>query len=354
MQRDTELAIWIKDEAQRLGFTLSGFVRPHTPAHFAVYQDWINSGRHASMAYLASARALQMRQDPRRLMPECQSILVLGINYLPAPTAPSRPWTVDIAAYARGLDYHKVLPSRLQSLLAALEVHIGQPVPFRIYTDTGPILERELAQAAGLGWIGRNSCLIHPRLGSYLILAEVLLGLYLPADPPFLRDLCGACRRCIDACPTGCIGEDRTLNAAACISFHTIENRSEIPESIRPGLGAWVFGCDICQQVCPWNVRFARPTEDPDFQPRAFLAEPTATDFIELAPEAYDEALRSSPLRRPRLEGLRRNAILAAANLGDLSAVPSLKRLLGSQEDESLRQLARWALAEIGAPRHHA
>ncbi|HEX9029368.1 MAG TPA: QueG-associated DUF1730 domain-containing protein, partial [Anaerolineales bacterium] len=199
----------IKAEALRLGFHLVGITSCDPPPHFAAFERWLNAGRQGEMGYLEVERSRQRRADPRQILAECRSILVLGVRY-DAPQAQSSPggqpgFSGRLAAYARGNDYHDVLPERLKALVAFIEEQVGHPVPNRWYTDTGPVLERDLAQRAGLGWIGKNTCLINPQQGSYLLLSEILLGLELDADLPFLPDRCGSCRRCLEACPTACI-----------------------------------------------------------------------------------------------------------------------------------------------------
>jgi epoxyqueuosine reductase len=231
---DDGLKTAILAEARRLGFVLAGVTTPDPPEHFSTFAAWLRAGRHGEMAYLASERSLARRADPRQVLPECRSILVLGTPYsAPPPAEAAQAGRGRVAAYAWGDDYHDVLAGRLQALVAFIEAQAGQHVPNRWYTDTGPLLERDLAQRAGLGWIGKNTCLIHPRLGSYFLLAEVLLGLELEPDPAWLPDRCGSCRRCIQACPTGCILPDRTLDARRCISYLTIELKGPIPEELR-------------------------------------------------------------------------------------------------------------------------
>ncbi|MFO3797403.1 MAG: tRNA epoxyqueuosine(34) reductase QueG, partial [Anaerolineales bacterium] len=238
----------IKKEARRLGFDLAGITTPDPPPHFEAFLRWLEAGRHGEMAYLAMPRSLERRADPRRILPECRSIIVLAMRY-PASRPPATPTCGQIASYAWGKDYHLVIEERLQALTEFIIAQIGHAVPYRYYTDTGPLLERDLAQRAGLGWIGKNGCLINPRYGSYFLLAEILLGLELAPDPPFPTDHCGHCTRCIQACPTHCILPDRTIDARRCLSYLTIENKGEIPEELRPQIGNWIFGCDICQEV---------------------------------------------------------------------------------------------------------
>jgi epoxyqueuosine reductase len=338
----------IKAEAHRLGFDLVGITSPEPPRHLDVYRRWIAQGCHGGMAYLATERALDRRADPRLTLPECESILVLGFNYLPqAPSAKPESGYAQIAAYARGEDYHDVLVQRLEALVNTIEEMLQAPVPNRIYTDTGPILERELAQRAGLGWIGKNTCLINPEIGSHILLAEVFLGISLQVDAPFFDDRCGTCTRCIDACPTSCIRHDRTIDARQCISYLTIEEKAAIPSPLRPAVGDWLFGCDICQQVCPWNSRFAKPTRDPSFQPRQFLAEPDPKPFLALTPEGWRDPLLGSPLLRSKRRGLIRNAVIVAANTGDIAAIPQIAHLLECDEESLIRAHAAWALGQM-------
>jgi epoxyqueuosine reductase len=339
----TELTDFAKAEAFRQGFTLVGVTTPEPPDHLDVYRDWIQAGRHGEMAYLETDRALARRANPRSLLPECQSILVVATNYLPKSHGAS-----GVARYAMGDDYHDVLVERLQRLIASMEVRVGAPFPHRIYTDTGPVLERELAQRAGLGWIGKNTCLIHPRHGSYLFLAEVLLGLELVTDPPMLSDHCGSCTLCIEACPTQCILPNRTLDSERCISYLTIELRGSVPESLRPELGGWVFGCDICQEVCPWNMRFAEPTHDPAFQPRPILAHADNQAFLQLSADSYREHFRGSPLKRAKHQGLLRNAAVNAGLEGDEAAIDELARILLKEPHPLPRAHAAWALGQLG------
>ena len=304
------------------------------------------------MAYLADQEARARRADPRRILPECRSILALAVPYpdpsrLPAdPDGPARP-RGRIAAYAWGRDYHRVLPERLAALAAFIEAQAGGPVPHRWYTDTGPLLERELAQRAGLGWIGKNTCLIHPKMGSYFLLAEILLGIELEPDPPFKTDQCGTCTRCIEACPTDCILPDRTIDARRCISFLTIENKGEIPAGLRPQMGGWVFGCDVCQEVCPWNGR-SEAAPDPAFAPRPGVPAPDLIAEIALTPHEFNRRFKDSPVQRPHRRGYLRNVAVALGNSGDPSAVPALTDAL-QDEDPLVREHARRALEHISS-----
>jgi epoxyqueuosine reductase len=288
------------------------------------------------MRYLASARALERRADPREILPECESILVLGMRYSPAEAAPSPGEAASaprgrVASYAWGEDYHEVIPPRLQALVAFLEAEAGHPIPNRWYTDTGPLLERDLAQRAGLGWVGKNAMLINPRLGSYLILAEVLLGIPLEPDPPFATDHCGTCTRCVDACPTHAILPNRTIDANRCLSYLTIENKGAIPAALRVPVGNWVFGCDVCQMVCPWNRR--APVEgDPAFAPRPEVPRPLLTAELRLTPQAFNRKFKGSPIKRAKRRGYLRNIAIALGNVGTPADLPALEQALRDPE----------------------
>src|SRR5688572_26633568 len=236
----------IKAKSQQLGFTLAGVTTPEPPPHYSTFEHWLSQGQHGTMNYLATETSRARRADPREILPECKSILVLATPY--SPPSPSRRGDGgEVASYAWGDDYHDVLPARMKELVQFIEEQVGGPVKNRYYTDTGPILERDLAQRAGIGWIGKNTCLINPKQGSYLLLSEILLDLPLEPDAPIVTDHCGTCTRCITACPTQCILPDRTIDARRCISYLTIELKDEIPTELRDKIGNWVFGCDICQ-----------------------------------------------------------------------------------------------------------
>lgn len=334
----------IKDEALRLGFDLVGITMPDPPPHWSAFQEWLAEGRHGTMRYLEDPR----RADPRQVLPECRSIVVVALRYpnpksLPPPEAPLRG---RIASYAWGRDYHLVLNRKLADLADFIQDQVG-PVPHRWYTDTGPLLERDLAQRAGLGWIGKNTCLIHPRLGSYFFLGELLLGIDLEPDPPFSHDYCGTCTRCLDACPTQCILPNRTLDARRCISYLTIENKGEIPPDLRPHIGNWVFGCDICQMVCPWNRR-PLPLTEPDFAPRPDVPYPDLLEDAHLTSQTFNRRFHESAVQRARRRGYRRNVLVALGNSRHPAAIPVLEQA-AEETDELLAEHARWALEQIKA-----
>ncbi|GAB1469266.1 tRNA epoxyqueuosine(34) reductase QueG [Chloroflexota bacterium] len=292
------------------------------------------------MDYLASERNCSRRADPKLILPECESILVLALPY--SPTHSDQNSEFKIAAYALGDDYHDIIPPRLQEIVQFIEEQVGHPVPNRYYTDTGPILERELAQRAGLGWIGKNSILINPQAGSTFLLAEIFLGIKLEPDDPFPSDHCGACTRCIDACPTDCILPNRTVNARRCISYLTIENKGDIPEELRSKIGNWIFGCDICQQVCPWN-RFSLPA-DTALKPNIPL--PVLTSDLLLKPPEFNLRFKRSPIKRSKRRGYLRNLASAVGNTGSEKDLSMLEQ--AAQDEEALvQEHAQWAIKKI-------
>jgi epoxyqueuosine reductase len=247
-----------------------------------------------------------------------------------------------VASYALGNDYHEVLPQKLQAIVDFIEEQLGHPVPNRYYTDTGPLLERELAQRAGLGWVGKNTCLINPKTGSTCFLAEILLGIELEPDEPFRTDHCGTCTRCIEACPTDCILPERTIDARRCISYLTIELKDDIPEELRSKMGEWIFGCDICQQVCPWN-RFSQEA-DPAFEPLIPL--PVLTEDLLLTPVEFNQRFKRTPIKRPKRRGYLRNLAVAVGNTGEEQDIPILEEAM--KDDEPLvREHAKWAVNTV-------
>ncbi|MCC6298402.1 MAG: tRNA epoxyqueuosine(34) reductase QueG [Anaerolineales bacterium] len=360
----------VKDKARQLGFSLAGVTLPEPPPHYSTFEQWLAQGHHGNMHYLATDRARARRADPKQILPECKSILVLATAYHPPLPAGDREASRSeaegglgaalslskrvreksellIASYARGDDYHNILPTRMAELVRFIEEQIQRPIKNRYYTDTGPILERDLAQRAGVGWIGKNSCLINPKQGSYFFISEILLDLELEPDPPFVTDHCGTCTRCITACPTDCILPNRTLDATRCISYLTIELKEDIPIELREKIGAWVFGCDICQMVCPWN-RFA-PEGDPSFSdaPSTSLrALPPPTGELTLTPETFNRRFKRTPVSRAKRRGYLRNVAVAVGNTADMHALPVLQNTLNDDEP-MIRKHAQWAIEQI-------
>ena len=344
----------IKTKAHQLGFSLAGVTLPEPPPHYFTFENWLEQGHHGSMDYLANDRSRSRRSNPREILPECKSILVLATPYTPNRWSSGEAnhevlvegdldkAEAQIAAYAQGADYHDILPARMKELVHFIEEKVRGPVKNRYYTDTGPILERDLAQRAGIGWIGKNTLLINPKVGSYFFISEILLDLELEPDPPFVTDHCGTCTRCIQACPTACILPNRTLDATRCISYLTIELKNDIPIGLRDKIGNWIFGCDICQMVCPWN-RFA-PEGDPAFEPSRLSQK--LTEELALTPRAFNQRFKGSPIKRTKRRGYLRNITVALGNTGNMHHLPVLQNAL-NHDEPMVRDHADWAINKI-------
>jgi len=296
----------IKARAASLGFPLCGITTAESPAEYRRYSAWLSNGNHAGMAYLDTEYHRTVRKDPRLLLPEVKSIIVLGLPYrLTTLQEVEQRKAGVICGYSLGEDYHHRIPQMLDPLAAFLQKLSPSASRPHIFTDSTPILERELAVRAGLGWIGKNSCLISPSHGSAFLLAEIFTDVALEPDKPFLLDHCGNCDRCIKACPTGCILPDRTIDAKRCISYHSIENRGEIPPEIINKFTNQVFGCDICQVVCPWN-HFSPGEKLPEGQDNLIQAE-EMSELIQIDQEEFSQLYGSTPVSRVRQEGFIRN-----------------------------------------------
>jgi epoxyqueuosine reductase len=340
----------IKAEALRLGFDLVG-VAPVRPSDFApLYRAWLAAGRHGEMSYLARPDAVQNRLAPNA---QFRSAVVVALNYF-SDVAPHEPGDARIARYAQGRDYHKVIKPRLMQLLRFVERQVGRELPLsRAYVDTGPVIERELAQRAGLGWFGRNTMLINPRRGSYFFLGTLLLEIELEHDDPFVADHCGTCANCVSACPTqALLGRDELgapiIDARRCISYLTIELRGPIPPDLRPLIGTHVFGCDICPDLCPWNSeKFVQLTRENDFSPRRSGEARRLISFMRMSEEEWDVFSRGSAIRRAKRSGFLRNVAVALGNWGSAEAVPALTAALRDLEP-LVRGHAAWALGRIG------
>ena len=347
------LAGRIKEAADQLGFDLVGITDVRASENGRFYEEWLAAGRHGEMHYLGRPDAVE-----RRLRPPAQfkSAVVVGLNYFPGDD-PAEAGSGKIARYARGRDYHKVIKSKLLSLLRFVETETGRPLPTsRAYVDTGPVLERELAQRAGLGWYGRNTMLINLKRGSYFFLGTLLLELDLDCDAPFDTDHCGSCSACVQACPTGALlGRDErgapVIDASRCISYLTIELRGAIPRELRPLIGDRIFGCDICQEVCPWNSsKFVQITREKDFVSRedakGAKGAKQLVALMTMSEAEWDEFSRGSAIRRAKRAGFLRNVAVALGNSGGEEAVPALAHALAG-EDALVREHAAWALGRI-------
>ena len=299
-ERHTEL---VRREAHRLGFGFVGFARAQKLDEEAVrLEKWLNANAHGKMAYMANH--FDMRVDPTLLVPGAKTVICLTFNYF-NPDKQEDPDAPVIASYAYGQDYHFVVKDRLKSLLDYIRTEIGE-VDGRCFVDSAPVMEREWAKRSGIGWNGRNTLTINPKAGSFFFLAEIICDLPLIYDDP-VRDHCGTCRRCIDACPTEAISpEGYFLDASRCISYLTIELREEIPATFKGKTDNWMFGCDVCQDVCPWN-RFSRRHETPEFEPHPDLLGMTRRDWQELTEEVFGRVFRKSAVKRVKFEGLKRN-----------------------------------------------
>ncbi len=311
-KRETEL----KRRALALGFTAVGVAALEPNPHALELDHWLEAGHAGTMNYLH--RQATKRRDPRLIMPEASVAVVTLTNYFHGQEHPPDPGrepgesgtTARVAQYARSRDYHAVLGERLERLAAAIR-ELCPGAHTRCYVDAGPVPERELAQRAGLGWIGKNTMLIDPDIGSFTFIGCVLTDADLRSDPPFEADRCGSCRACLDACPTGAFTAPHTLDARRCISYLTIEHRGGFTDEQQAMVGEWLFGCDVCQDVCPWNIRFARPTPDRDLAPLPIV---DSEEWATIDAAAFDARYGATPFTRPGLAGMRRNAAAVRAN----------------------------------------
>ncbi|MHB1263818.1 MAG: tRNA epoxyqueuosine(34) reductase QueG [Gemmatimonadaceae bacterium] len=338
----------VKAQAYGLGFDLVGIARLGPAETHAAYQEWIAHGMQGDMEYLV--RGAEKRGDARLPYPGVVSAVVVGLDY------GGRESSGPVARYARGDDYHDLMWARLDELRAWMGEQLGRPVHGKSYVDTGPILERDLARRAGLGWQGKNTMLINPRIGSFFFLGSLVVDLELEADASFPFDRCGDCRRCLDACPTNALVEPRRLDARRCISYLTIEQKGEIPLEFREAIAeaGLVYGCDICQEVCPFNRRFARElSEDSPFRPSSAVAgmdaRSMALKLLAMSQSEFSAAFKGSPMKRAKLAGLRRNAAVVLGNAGAPDDVPALIAAL-SDPEPLVRGHAAWALGRLASP----
>jgi epoxyqueuosine reductase len=332
----------IKAQAYGLGFDLVGITDLGPMDTAAAFSSWIANGYAGEMEYLA--RGLEKRRDSRLPYAGTVSAIVVGLNY------GGRAAQGPVARYARGDDYHDLMISRLGQLHDWLNEQLGYAVAGKAYVDTGPILERDLARRAGLGWFGKNTNLVNPRIGSFFFIGALLVDLPLDNDTPFEADRCGTCTRCIDACPTDAFVEPRVLDATRCISYLTIEQKGPIRTDLREAVGENLYGCDICQDVCPWNERFARELREPSLAARETLAgrdaRALARVILRMDDDEFRSAFKGSPMKRAKRRGLARNAAVVLGNIADPRDAELLRDAL--DHDESLvREHAAWALERI-------
>ncbi|MEM9823424.1 MAG: tRNA epoxyqueuosine(34) reductase QueG [Bacteroidota bacterium] len=293
----------IRDEAYRLGFEFIGMAKAEKMDEEARrLETWLNQGMHGKMGYMENH--FEKRIDPRKLVDGAKSVITLLYNYHTTNQAADST-APRLSKYAYGKDYHWVIKDKLKSLLAFMQEEIGE-VNGRCFVDSAPVLERDWAKRSGTGWVGKNTMLIHPKQGSYFFLAELIIDLPLIYDGP-IKDYCGRCTRCIDACPTEAISpEGYVVDGSKCISYFTIELKEAIPEDYRGKFSNWMFGCDICQEVCPWN-RFAKPHQEPEFEPHPDLLQMTKSDWEEITEEVFRTLFRKSAVKRTKFKGLKRN-----------------------------------------------
>jgi len=337
----------IKEQAKELGFDLCGITSPDPPPHFNNYMEWLSEGFHGNMEYMNKERARNCREDPKNIFPECKSIIVLAENYYLSDdvSCEEKNNTGKIARYAWGKDYHNLLASKLETLVDFIEVLTKKTVKHRIYVDTGPLLERELAQRAGLGWIGKNTMLINPDIGSWTFLAEVMLDLKLPYDKPYLVDRCGSCTLCIDSCPTKAISIDtRGIDSRKCISYLTIEHKGLVDLDKRSFVDDWLFGCDICQEVCPWNQRFAQTKDDSN--KKEALTALNLSELLDMDEEQFSKKFNERPIKRTKRVGLIRNASLILSNNRSDEAFEALSKCLEQDLDPIVRAHCAWAIGQ--------
>jgi len=362
----TKIADLVKQTAHHAGFELAGIAPIRDFAELKHYPEWIAAGHAGEMKYMESRdEAGQLkRASLRSAAPWARSVIVCAINYNTAhPYStqvddPERGW-ISRYAWSRE-DYHEAVMRRLRVVENSLRNAVGErgqnalatvgkttPLQTGCYVDTGPLVERVYAKYAGVGWIGKNTCILNQKLGSWLFLGVILISLELEPDLP-APDRCGTCTRCIEACPTDALIAPYQLDSNKCISYLTIEKRGAIPEEMREGMGRHMFGCDICQDVCPWN-RKAPATSTAEFQPREGLVNPALEWLAEISAEEFREKFRGSPIRRTKRTGLRRNAAIAMGNSGDPRFIPALERL-AADDDPVVAASARWSLEQLSAP----
>jgi epoxyqueuosine reductase len=338
----------IKSKAQSLGFDLCGVAPVDRFPELSYLQEWLANGYAGDMAWMS--RTADRRSDVRAVVPEARSVIVTATLYnTDRPYADTQPPDVArVSRYAWGDDYHDVITTRLDALLAWMREHSGAPFEARTYVDTGPVQERVYAQYAGLGWIGKNTCLINSEIGSWMFLGEIITTLALEPDTEALEQ-CGTCTRCIDACPTGAILDAGVLDSNQCLSYTTIELRTSIPEALRSAMGSHVYGCDICQEVCPYNQPAPHSGDQP-WQPRPGLDAPRLIDLWRRSDRDLKTLVKGGPMTRAKLSGLRRNIAVAIGNTGDESVIAVLDD--GSDErpsakDPMVQEHVAWARGRL-------
>ncbi len=345
-----QLAERVKTRARECGFDLVGIAPAVTPTGYSSFLDWIDAGYAGEMQYIPNRR--EAYEHPKYVLESVKSVIMVGFNYFTQPavtgsTSENRSGLGRIARYAWGaVDYHDVLRQRLKQLATVLHDEIPD-CKTRAVVDTAPLLEQQFAQLAGLGWIGKNTLLLNKQIGSWFFLGALLTNVELPADAPHETAHCGTCTRCLDVCPTDAFPEAGTLDARKCISYLTIELRDQpIPTKLRGGVEDWLFGCDLCQDVCPWNSK-APSSEEPEFQPREHLNPTDAAWLLTLDEKQFRAEFRKTPLERPGRTGVLRTACIVLGNVGGRQHLPILRERL-TDEEHLIRGAAAWAIGQLG------
>ena len=294
----------IKSQAKKLGFDFCGIAKAEFLEEEAPkLEQWLNQHYHGEMAYMANH--FDKRLDPTKLVDGAKTVVSLIYNYYPSERLSEGPEDYKLAKYAYGQDYHFVIKDKLKSLLAVLQEEIGE-FGGRAFVDSAPVMERQWAQKSGLGWLGKNSLLLNKQMGSFFFLAELIIDLEVSPDPPMVKDYCGTCTKCIDACPTEAIVKPGVVNGSHCISYFTIELKEQIPQEVKGKFDNWIFGCDICQDVCPWN-RFSKAHKEPLFEPHPDLKQLRKKDWEEITAETFNKVFKKSAVKRTKFSGLLRN-----------------------------------------------
>lgn len=338
----------IKDKALALGFDLVGVSPVDSFPENQYYKEWLSKGFSGEMKYMD--RAPEKREHLKHVLPDAKSVISCALNY-----NTDYPYSVDekdkskgwISRYAWGDDYHHVMEDKLGAVMNYIKEQASEEVSSKMYVDTGPVLERVYGKYAGVGWIGKNTCLINQEIGSWIFIGEIITSLELDYDNP-VPDRCGTCTRCIDACPTDAILEPYVLDSRICISYLTIELKDKVPVQLREGIDNNIYGCDICQDVCPWNKR-AQITDEPGFKPREDLYSPDLSYLSGLSVEDFRMVFKGSPIKRTKRRGLLRNVMIAMGNSGNKNFIPHIKECL-NDEEPLVRAHAVWALWQIDGP----
>ncbi len=341
-------------KAKSLGFDAVGFTTPDLPASAASgLHEFLENGHHGEMAWMAEK--FERRADPKTLWPEVQSIIVLGHNYAPE-TNPleklAQPTIGNISCYAQNEDYHDVIKKKLKALARWVAEEFSCEV--KVFVDTAPVMEKPLAESAGIGWQGKHTCLVSREFGSWLFLGSIFTSIEIPAKAGILNDLqgprlrgdlCGSCRACLDICPTQAFTAERKLDARRCISYLTIEHKGQIPLEFRKSIGNRIYGCDDCLAICPWN-KFAKTSQEMAYHPRKELEAPLLSELLRLDDTTFRALFRKSPVKRIGRDRFVRNVLVAAGNSGDASLVPAITTLL-SDPSPLVAEMAGWALEEL-------